>query len=111
MLKYFKGKIVSIVYEYNNSLGTHENICYNCKYDRLEIKEADFGWGKSFCFQLFLQDKVVFELDLPGHTVFEALGRLWHVNDGPYCYLTIKKLGLFGSLLTIPGRITASLQS
>ena len=89
MLKYFKGKLASITFEYNNSLGHHNIRKYEGEYNNFRIDVSIFSYETIYYFKLFLNDKIVFELDLPGHSEFHGLGKIRYINSGPSCYFEI----------------------
>lgn len=88
MLKYFQGKNVHVLFEYNNSLGHHRVRKFDGIYDQFTIDIAEFSYDTIYVFKLMYNKKdVVFELDLPGNSQFHGLGKIRYNNSGPSCYL------------------------
>lgn len=75
-------------------MGGHQAYKYRGKYDRFEIDVAGFSNCESYAFRLYKKSRLVFEEDLPEHTMFTGLGQAEYTNDGPLCYLTLRKVWL-----------------
>jgi hypothetical protein len=87
MFKYFRYKLVHVCYEYNNSLGMHQEIEDIIIYNNFEI----LGSGTAYNVLLKWNNKVMLEQELYEEWGFVGLGELQYCNSGPYCYFSIKE--------------------
>ena len=96
MFKYFKGHKVKLIYNYANSLQMDYTRTEYMTYDRFTVEH--FPNCMCFTVKLYNGDERTGEYDFCAHGEFTGVGKIREVNNGPYCYFTIKKTGILNKL-------------
>lgn len=94
MCKYFKNKKVLITYEYNNSLGEHDERSWKGRYNSFEVTTSEFNSYHDVYYKVkFIKNgQVVFEQEFfSGCAEFTGLGMIKELNSGPYRYFRIER--------------------
>ena len=93
MCKYFKNKEVHMQFDYRNSLGNFWTHKIDTVYDDFKIHEIEVSGCPEFTVSFIYKGKEVFLQEFPGNSdaEFLGLGVIQWINDGPYCYFSIKQ--------------------
>ena len=91
MLKYFTKKKVRIYYEYNDSMGGHQECAWEGRYTSFTIKEHSYGntHFKEWEVLIFKDESKIFEQDVDENAYFSGLGKIYWYNSGPTCHFEI----------------------
>ena len=95
MCKYFRGKKVTICYEYNNSIGANCATTWTGEYDSYSIRSYKCIYGSVNIETVFYCKELKafsFHIDSIDCAEFTGVGKIKILNDGPYCYFSIKRV-------------------